>query len=126
MSDEWRTISVKDGLTSNSVVKLCPWAWRLANGIMAVFFALAALVQVGNLTERIKVNFSCSQMSSGFETFRCCFHASRLWRMILTSRNHSFLHSSVLVYFHFLRLNSWTFAIFPNSSMYGESCNISY
>ena len=44
---EWNTIPIDQGNQQSLPSKMCsPWTWRLANGVMALFFALAAYVQV--------------------------------------------------------------------------------
>ena len=43
---EWSTIGIQEN-SKSLASKVCnPWTWRLANGVMALFFALAAYVQV--------------------------------------------------------------------------------
>ena len=43
---EWSTVPIEDK-QQLLIGKVCnPWTWRVANGFMAVFFALAAYVQV--------------------------------------------------------------------------------
>ena len=42
---EWSAIPIQDN--QQLLAKICnPWTWRIANGFMAVFFGLAAYVQV--------------------------------------------------------------------------------
>ena len=44
---EWSTVPIEDSKQQLLIGKVCnPWTWRVANGFMAVFFALAAYVQV--------------------------------------------------------------------------------
>lgn len=41
---EWKAISMPD--EPGTIAKLCPWPWRIANAVMAVFMGIAAYVQV--------------------------------------------------------------------------------
>ncbi|EDO47950.1 predicted protein, partial [Nematostella vectensis] len=44
---EWSSVRVSDE-EPGDLVKSCPWSWRVANMLMAVFFALAAYVQIND------------------------------------------------------------------------------
>ncbi|XP_031571868.1 transmembrane protein 220-like [Actinia tenebrosa] len=43
---EWKAITMPD--ESGTIVKSCPWPWRIANAVMAVFMAIAAYVQIND------------------------------------------------------------------------------
>ena len=44
----WSAIPIPDDKQPDWICR--PWLWRVANGFMAIFFALAAFVQVGDLS----------------------------------------------------------------------------
>jgi len=47
MMTEFKISSLPSETISSHVIKTFPWLWRVANGVMAIFLALAAYVQVG-------------------------------------------------------------------------------